>query len=166
MANRRLIPWRRRESKVPVRREEEQPLALWQRDLDAMFDEFYRGFGLAPFAGFGLASDAFSPKVDVIDGEKQLTVRAELPGMDAEDVDVSITQDVLTIRGEKREESEDRGKDYYRVERSFGSFARSVQLPCEVDPGAADAKFEKGVITITLPKTRTEECQTIRIRTK
>jgi HSP20 family protein len=166
MAKRTLMPWRRRETKVPVRREEEQPLALWQRDLDAMFDEFYRGFGLAPFRNFGLSSDAFSPKIDVVDGETELKVRAELPGMDAEDVDVSVTQDVLTIRGEKREESEDRGKDYYRVERSFGSFSRSVQLPCEVDPGEADATFEKGVITITLPKTRTAECRTIEVRAK
>jgi HSP20 family protein len=164
MANRRLIPRRRRETKVPVRREEEQPLALWQRDFDTMFDELFRGFGLAPLRGFELGGDVFSPKIDVVDGEAELTVRAELPGMDAEDVDISVAQDVLTIRGEKREESEDRGKDYYRVERSFGSFSRSVPLPCEVDPGEADATFEKGVITITLPKTRTAECRKITVK--
>ena len=166
MANRRLIPWRRREVKEPVRREEEHPLNLWQRDLDAMFDEFYKGFGLAPFTGFELGSDAFNPKIDVVDGETELKIAAELPGMDAEDVDLSVTKDVLTIRGEKRAESEDRGKDYYRVERSYGSFVRSVPLPCEVDPGAADAAFDKGVLTITMPKLRTEECKKIRVTAK
>jgi HSP20 family protein len=164
MASRRLIPWRRREIKQPVQREEEHPLTLWQRELDSMFDDFYKGFGLEPFRTFGESGDAFSPKIDVVDADTELMIRAELPGMDAEDVDVSLTQDILTIRGEKREESEDRGKDFYRLERSFGSFARSIPLPCEVDAEAVDAAFEKGVLTITMPKSATADCRKIPIK--
>jgi HSP20 family protein len=111
-------------------------------------------------------TDAFSPKIDVVDSETELKITAELPGLDAGDVDVSVTQDTLTISGEKREETEDRGKDYYRVERSYGSFTRSLPLPCEVDPNDADAGFDKGVLTITLPKTRAEECRKIEVKAK
>jgi len=166
MANSRLIPWRRREAKEPVRGEERHPLTLWQRDLDAMFDDFYRGFGLAPFQSFEFGADEFRPKIDVVDSEAELKITAELPGMDAEDVDLSLTQDILTIRGEKRAESEDRGKDYHRVERTYGAFTRSVPLPCEVDPAQADAVFEKGVLTITMPKTRTAECRKISVKAR
>lgn len=166
MATKRLVPLSRREAKEPVRSEEEHPLKVWQRDLDAMFDDFYRGFGMAPFRSFDVGSDSFSPRVDVVDGETELKISAELPGMDAEDVDLSLTQDVLTIRGEKREESEDRGKEYHRIERSYGSFTRSVPLPCQVDPGAADATFEKGVLTVTMPKTRMEEFRKIAVKAK
>ena len=161
-----LVPKRPGERKLPVRREEEHPLALWQQDMDAMFDEFFRGFGLAPFGGFDVGTDAFSPKVDVADSETELRITAELPGMGVEDVDVSVTQDVLTISGEKREETEDRGTDYYRVERSYGSFRRAIPLPCAVDPDEADAAFVKGVLTITLPKTRAEECKTIEVKAR
>lgn len=166
MASRGLIPWRRREVKRPVRREEDHPLALWQRDLDAMFDDFYRGFGLAPFRGFGLSQDAFRPKIDLIDGEAEVRVSAELPGMDAEDVDVSVAQGVLTIRGEKREEAEEESEDYYCVERSYGSFSRSIALPSEVDPDEADASFDKGVLTVTIPKVRAPESKKIAIKAK
>ena len=160
----RWVPRRRWEKKAPVRREEEQPLALWQRDMDSMFDEFFRGFGLTPFSGIESQADVFSPKVDVLDSETELKITVELPGLGVEDVDVSVSRDVLTISGEKREETEDRGKDYYRVERSYGSFRRAIPLPCEVDPDEADAAFEKGVLTITMPKTRTEECRKISVK--
>jgi HSP20 family protein len=166
MATKRLVPWRQREIKEPVRHEEEHPLKLWQRDLDAMFDDFYRGFGLAPFRSFDEGSAVFSPRINVVDAETELRISVELPGMDAEDVDVSLAQDVLTIRGDKRVASEDRGKDYYHVERSYGSFTRSVPLPCEVDPGEADATFAKGVLTITMPKTRPAECRKIAVKAK
>jgi HSP20 family protein len=166
MAYNWLVPRRRRERKVPVRQEEEQPLTLWQRDMDAMFDEFFRGFGLAPLTGSEQWGETFSPRVDVMDGETELKITAELPGVDADNVDVSVSRDILTISGEKREEVEDEGKDYYRIERSYGSFTRSVPLPCEVDSGQADATFDKGVLTVTLPKTRTEECKRITVEAK
>ena len=83
----------------------------------------------------------------------EIKVSAELPGMDEKDIDVSLTRDTLTIKGEKKEEKEDTGKDYYKMERSYGSFTRSIPLPVEVDTDKVQATFKKGVLEITLPKT-------------
>jgi HSP20 family protein len=148
-----LIPWRREERKVPVKREEERSLPSFQQEMNRLFDEFSRGWGLAPFREFAEQWDVFSPRVDVVEGDKEVTVSAELPGMDEKEIDVSLSRGVLTISGEKREEKEDKGKNYYRMERSYGSFQRSIPLPGEVDEEKAKATFNKGVLTITLPKT-------------
>ncbi len=147
-----LIPWKREERAVPVRREEEHPIQALQRDMNRLFDEFFREFGLAPFRPFEERWDVFSPRIDMVEGDKEIKVSAELPGMDEKDIDISLSHDVLTIRGEKKEEEEYRGKNYYRMERSYGSFQRSIPLPCEVDDDKAEAIFKRGVLTITLPK--------------
>jgi HSP20 family protein len=120
--------------------------------MNRLFDEFSRGWGLAPFREFSDQWDAFSPRVDVVEGDKEITVSAELPGMDEKEIDLSLSHGVLTISGEKWEEKEDKGRNYYRMERSYGSFQRSVPLPSEVDEYKAKATFKKGVLTITLPK--------------
>jgi len=148
-----LIPWRREGGKVPIRREEEHPMLVLQRDMNRLFDEFFRGFGLMPFGAFGERWDVFSPRVDVVESGKEIKVSAELPGMEEGDIEVTLSNDVLTISGEKKEEVENRGKDYYHVERSYGSFRRAIPLPCEVDTDKAEATFKKGVLTVTLPKT-------------
>lgn len=148
-----LIPWRREERKVPVRHEEERSPVTFQQEMNRLFDEFFRGWGLAPLRGFDEPWDAFSPRVDVVESDKQVAVSAELPGMDEKEIDVSLSHGVLTISGEKREEKEDKGRNYYRMERSYGSFQRSIPLPSEVDESRAEATFKKGVLTITLPKT-------------
>ena len=134
---------------VPVKREEYNPLSLLRQEMNSVFDNFLRGFEVEPFAGrFG----AFSPNIDVKETDKEIKVSAELPGMNDKDIDVSLTKDALTIKGEKKEEKEDKGKNYYRMERSFGSFTRTVPLPAEVDTENAKADFVKGVLTVTLPK--------------
>jgi HSP20 family protein len=148
-----LIPWRREERKVPVKREEERSVLSFQQEMNRLFDEFFGGWGPAPFREFAEPWDAFSPRVDVVEGDKEITVSAELPGMDEKEIDVSLSHGVLTISGEKREKKEDKGKNYYRMERSYGSFRRSVPLPSEVDENRAEATFKKGILTITLPKT-------------
>ena len=149
-----LIPWKKREEKsVPLRHESEQPVGLLQQDFNRMFDEFFKGFGLAPLRGFGEQWDAFSPRVDVVEHDKEIEVSVELPGMDENDIDVTLSRDTLTVSGEKQEKSEDRGRNYSHVERSYGSFRRSIPLPAEVDEKRAEATFKKGVLTISLPKT-------------
>jgi len=149
-----LIPWKKRgEKTVPIRHEREQPIRLLQRDFNRMFDEFFRGFGLAPFRGFGEQWDVFSPRVDVVERDKEIEVSVELPGMDENDINVTLSRDTLTVSGEKREEREDQGRNYYHVERSYGSFRRSILLPAEVNENRAEATFKKGVLTITLPRT-------------
>jgi HSP20 family protein len=148
-----LIPWKRGK-KVPVRRGEERSLPAVQQDMNRWFDDFFGGFGLTPFhAFFDEPWETFSPKVNVVEGDKEIKVSAELPGMDEKDINVSLSHGVLTINGEKKEEEEHKGKNYYRLERSYGSFQRSIPLPCEVDDSKVEAVFKKGVLTITLPKT-------------
>jgi HSP20 family protein len=148
MPKKNLIPAEKKS--VPVRREEYNPFALLRHEMNTLFDNFFRGFELEPFKGrFG----AFSPTVDVKESDKDVTVSAELPGMGDKDIDVSLSRDSLTIKGEKKEEKEDKGKDYYRMERSYGSFTRTVPLPAEVDTDRAKAEFKKGILTVTIPKT-------------
>src|SRR5207249_3623540 len=96
---------------------------------------------------------AYNPRVDITDGPKELRVTAELPGMDEKDVEVSITPETLLIKGHKNQESEDKNKNYYRMERSYGGFQRVVSLPLHVDTTKAEATFKKGVLTVALPKT-------------
>jgi HSP20 family protein len=148
-----LIPWRR---KQPVRQEEERslqreehPFLTLQQEMNRLFDDFFGGRALEPFGALGEGWDAFSPQVDVVETDKEIRVSAELPGLDDKDVEVSLSRDVLTISGEKRQE---KGRDYFRAERSYGSFRRSIPLPAEVNTEKVDAVFKKGVLTVTLPK--------------
>jgi HSP20 family protein len=143
-----LIPWKR--EKIAVRHEERDPVHAFQRDVNRLFDEFFGGFDLAPF---GEQWEAYSPRVDVVESEKEVKVTAELPGMVAQDVDLQLSHGVLTISGEKKREKEERGKNYTHVERSYGAFRRSVPLPGEVDSDKVEATFKRGVLTVTLPKT-------------
>lgn len=148
-----LIPWRR--DRIPVRREEEDLFVTFQRDMNRLFDEFFRREWRMPTpfgAAFGEQWTAFSPRVDVTETDEQVQVSAELPGLDAKDVDVTLSHGTLTISGEKKEEKEEQGKNYFRAERSYGSFKRSVSLPGTVETDKAEAEFKRGVLTITLPK--------------
>ncbi len=127
----------------------DHPVDLFRDEMNRLFDSFFRGFDVEPFGGRGAA---FSPKVDVVETEKQFMVTAELPGIDEKNIDVSIGRDSVTIKGEKKIEKEDKGKDYYRMERSYGSFSRTIPLPVEIETEKVDAEFKKGVLTVTLPK--------------
>lgn len=161
MAIRNLVPFG--EKSFPVRREEEGPFSLLRREMDAVFENFFRGFDIEPFE---TRFKAFSPKVDVNETDNEIKISAELPGMDEKDIDVSLQSNMLTIKGEKKEEKEDKGKDFYRMERSYGSFSRSIQLPVEVETDKVDAKFKKGVLSITLPKTARAVAETKKIAIK
>ena len=153
-----LMPWRRKEpvlrkrGNVTVNREEEHPLATLERDMNQMFDDFFGGFGLAPSEFWDTGWNAFSPQVDIVDNEKEIKVAVELPGLDEKDINVSLSRDTLTISGEKRQEKEDKGKNYYRMERSYGSFKRAIPIPCEVKSEAIEATFKNGVLSIVLAK--------------
>jgi HSP20 family protein len=166
-----LMPWRRKEQAPrrrgdeTVNREEEHPLTLFEQDMNRMFDEFFSGFGLAPTWESGWS--AFSPQVDIVDSEKEIKVSVELPGLGEKDIDVSLSGDMLTISGEKRQEKEDKGKNYYRIERSYGSFKRAIPIPCEVKTEDIDATFKNGVLSIVRPKTTEGQCrQKITVKTE
>ncbi len=161
-----LIPWKRDEKKVPVKREEQEPFYALQRNMNRLFDDFFNGFNLAPFDAFGESFGAFSPRVDVSESDKEIKVAAELPGLDENDIEVSLSKNVLTISGEKKEKKEDKGQNYYRVERSYGSFRRSIPLPVEVESDKVEATFKKGILTVNLPKTAAAQKQAKQIFVK
>lgn len=150
MAIRDLIPFNRMRRHLPVRKADyENPFYALQREMNRMFDNFFRDFNLAPFdAGFGTGF----PVVDIRENDREVIVTAELPGVDEKDLDISVSDQYLTLRGEKREEREERNGNYYRMERSYGSFHRDISLPCEVETDKVEAVFKRGVLTITLPK--------------
>lgn len=134
---------------VPVRRDEEHPFAGLQREMNRLFEGFLQGWGPDPFPDrFG----AFSPRIDVTEDDKTLKVIAELPGIAPRDIDISLSRDSLTIRGEKKDERENRKENYFYSERSFGSFARTIRIPREIEVNKVQADFKKGILTITMPK--------------
>ena len=132
------------------------------REIDRVFDDFTHGEHW-PFRALSAGNGKLSPDIDVSETDKNIEVTAELPGVDEKDVDVSLSDDMLTIKGEKKSETEKTEKDYHLVERSYGSFERVTQLPCEVDADKVKAKFKQGVLKITLPKSQTAKAKAHKI---
>jgi HSP20 family protein len=132
------------------------PLEALHQDIDRMFDKVFRSFGLPSLGlsgGFDTGQALLRPNVDVASTDKEYTITVEVPGVEEDDVRLELTADgVLTIRGEKKKESEQKEKNFYRVERSYGSFQRTLSLPEDVNQEAINAKFKNGVLTITLPR--------------
>jgi HSP20 family protein len=136
---------------------------MWQSfrsEMDRLFDRFGGGFGFPSLRRMfdtepaWRSSFSFSaPPIDMSEDEKAYKIAAELPGIDAKEIDVSISGDTLVLKGEKRQEKEEKDKNYYFSERSYGSFQRAFALPDSVDRDKIAADFSKGVLTITLPKT-------------
>jgi len=135
---------------VPQRRQtENNPLWHLQENMNRMFDNFFDSMNLRSFNEAGLES---FPKVDIRETDKAVMITAELPGLDAKDIDISLADDVLTLRGEKNMENESKEENYYRMERSYGSFNRAIPLPMEVESGNVNAEFKNGVLKITVAK--------------
>ncbi|MCK9228557.1 MAG: Hsp20/alpha crystallin family protein [Eubacteriales bacterium] len=145
----KITPHPKRTRELP-RVSEENPLVLLRNNIDRVFDSFFHGLDIDPFVA---TASMFHPNVDVADNGKELTITAELPGMDEKDIDVSVTRDALTICGEKKGETEEKNVSYHRMERVYGFFSRTISLPVEVNVDAANADYKKGVLTINIPKT-------------
>lgn len=143
-----IVPFKKGGSHV--KKEGGHPIERLRGEMDSLFDDFLRGFSLEPFEGRYARS--FSPDVDVSENGREIRVSAELPGMDDREIEVNLNKGYLTIRGEKKEEKEDRGKGYCHVERSYGSFSRTIPLPDEIEGDRAEAHFKKGVLTVRIPK--------------
>jgi len=132
------------------------PFVSIGQDLDRLFEDFTRGLEQPRQAGPAADVD-YVPHVDIVDGEKHIEVTADLPGLAEKDIDVSFDDNVLTIKGVKKQASETNGKNYYRMERSYGTFRRDIALPTEsLDTEQAKATFKNGVLRITLPKREQE----------
>jgi HSP20 family protein len=150
---RKVLPYKK-ESSLPVKREDTEPFGLLRREIDRLFEDFTRGFTFEPFRLIERRTRRFSPTVDVSETDKNVTVKVELPGMDEKDVKLSVMDGHLMIRGEKTEEKEEKRKGYYRTERSFGEFNRIIPVPTGVDTKKLSTVFKKGLLSITLPKTK------------
>jgi HSP20 family protein len=163
MAMRGLIPWNNnRGREVSGRRgEETTPVLTLHREMNRLFDDFFRGFDLAPFGSSRFLDQAMSwPQIEVGETEKEVKVTAELPGLEEKDVQVELSNGVLTIRGEKKTETED--KERLFSERLYGQFERRIPMD-DVEQDKVRAAFKNGVLTVTLPKSATAQQKVKRI---
>ncbi|MES0101326.1 Hsp20/alpha crystallin family protein [Mesorhizobium sp. M0019] len=164
MAIRDLIPWGRENNQAPslFRDADRDPFLTLHREMNRLFDEAFRGFDarLPSLGGFSAARASW-PSVEISDSEKEIRVTAEIPGMDEKDVELLLDDGVLTLRGEKREETEDKDRQF--SERFYGRFERRIPLGYEVDEDKVNAAFRNGVLSVTLPKTERAQAKAKRI---
>jgi HSP20 family protein len=162
-----LIPWGRGKDKTPTTQEDTaaNPLVALQRDINHVFEDFCRKVE-AGWSGHNNVVGMFGPNTDVTETDTNVEVSIELPGMTEDDIDISLSHDTMTIRGEKKIEHEEERKGIYMSERSYGSFMRTLPLPASVDADKADATFKNGVLTVSLPKTAEAQANVKRIPVK
>ena len=154
MALKELIPWKRTGNELATRQDSMfAPFDQFRREMDNIFNGFLTDWPVSTSRMLDRRLGNFMPQIDVAETEKEVRVTAELPGLEEKDVDVTLTQGVLTIKGEKREEHEENKRDWHHSELRYGMFERAIQLPAEIDADKAKASFKKGVLKITLPKT-------------
>jgi HSP20 family protein len=130
-----------------------------KKEMDRLFDRFWEGdFPQLPSMG------DWAPALDVSETKDAVMVKAEIPGMDPKEIQLSLQDQVLTLKGEKKQEKEEKDEHYYRAERSYGTFVRAVRLPTPVDGSKVAATFKNGLLTVTLPKAPTAKGTTIPIK--
>lgn len=135
------------------------PFFSLQREMDRLFDNFTRSF-----PAFGNGKAELLPSMDVTETDKEIEVTAELPGLEDKDVQINIADNLLTIRGEKTAEKEEKDKNYRLVECSYGSFERTLELPSGVDADAIKANIAKGVLKVTIPKPAPAQTKKIEVK--
>jgi len=143
------------------------PFFRLQREMNRMFDEAFSGFGLPTAFGESISSVG-APRVDIRETDKSYEIEAELPGVSEDEIDVELADNVLTLRGEKRFERDDEDKKggYHVMERSYGSFARSIPFPFDVEADAVEAVFKNGVLKLSVPKPAEIAAKTKKISVK
>lgn len=158
-----LIPWAQKDDGPRPKGEEDHPVATLQRDMNRVFESFWNRFensvGLPWGGGLGARSD-------VVETADAVEVSIELPGMGREDVEVSVTDDAVTIKGEKKIERKDEKKGYYVSERTYGSVYRAIPLPPGCDPDKAEATFKNGVLTVRVPQSAEAKAKVKKIDVK
>lgn len=139
-----------------------EPFSALHREIDRLFEDFSRGFPAFPSAGGTVGK--MTPSIDVTETDKDIEITAELPGLEEADVQINVADNLLTIRGEKKAEKEEKDKNYRLVERSYGAFERTLELPAGVDADAIKASIAKGVLTVTVPKPAPAQAKKIEIQ--
>jgi HSP20 family protein len=167
MSVRDLIPWGRDESRVAsqFRDSERDPFVSLHREVNRLFDDVFRGFdGGLPSVGRASAVGGNWPSLEISDNEKEIRVTAEVPGMEEKDIEILLDDGVLTLRGEKRSQTEDKDRQF--SERYYGRFERRIPLGYEIEEDRIDARFKNGVLSVTLPKSAKAQSQAKRIAIK
>ncbi|MFN3614415.1 MAG: Hsp20/alpha crystallin family protein [Rubrimonas sp.] len=159
-----LIPWARKDE--PARPEtQDNPIAVLQREMNQVFEGFWNRFGKS----FGVLDWPWGhseAKSDVVQTDNAIEISIELPGMSMEDVEVTVTDDLLTVKGEKKIERQEEKKGYYLSERSYGAIWRTIPLPPGTDGSKAEATFRNGVLTVRLPQTPEAQARVKHIEVK
>jgi HSP20 family protein len=172
----KLAPWNwftkeheQEGSKLPIAGRESSPMQgspilQLHRDLDRLFSEAWRDFPFGPNSlsrTLGALEPAawLKPTLDIAANGREYSVSVELPGVDEKDVQLELERGTLRIRGEKKQEKEDKGSDYYRVERSYGSFQRVLSLPEDANQSGIAARFKNGVLTVTIPRSEAQRSE-------
>lgn len=138
-----------------------QPLATFRNEMDRLFKQLWNeDLRETPVPG------EWSPVLDIFEDKETLTVKAEIPGIDPKDIQIQLREELLILRGEKKFEKDEKKEQYHRVERAYGSFVRTVELPVPVDEKKVNATFKHGLLTITMPKLPGALGTTIPIRTE
>jgi HSP20 family protein len=149
-----LLPFKNRSGKEMTR---------FRDEMDHLFNRFFDTD--SPISQRLFGDGDWAPRVDVSEGKSDITVKAEIPGCDAKDIDVKLDGRSLTISGEKKQEKEEKDENFHRLERTYGSFCRMVTLPAEVKPEDIDATYKKGVLKLVFKKMRESEAKKITIKT-
>lgn len=148
-----LTPWPKRERNDVTR---------FRNEMDDIFNRF---FEMSPFGPSEFFSErGWFPTADVSETKDKITVKAEIPGVEKDNIDLYIDGRTLTIKGEKKQEKEDKGENYHRVERSYGSFNRTLELPAEVDESQVDASYNNGILKVVMKKTKASEAKKIEVK--
>lgn len=152
----KLVPWKKRDA-LPERWRSEDPFDVLHREINELFDGYYLGFG-----GLGrrMAGDA---GFELSETDEEIRVKVELPGMDEKDIAVELEENMLVVRGERQEEKETKKRNYHVSEMSYGGYYRTIPLPARIDREKAKARFKRGVLTLTLPKTEQAKADRKRI---
>jgi HSP20 family protein len=142
-------------------------LTGWERDMDRMLEDFFGRRARPWWPERWLRTDEMEvkpPIVDVFEEKDDMVVKAELPGMDKENIEVNLTDHTLTIKGEKKKEEEVKRENYYRSERSYGSFLRTLELPKDVHADKVKATFKNGILEVRMPKTEEAKAKEVKVK--
>jgi HSP20 family protein len=142
-------------------------LTRWERDMDRMMEDFFGRRGRPWWPERWFRTDELelrAPVVDLFEEKDDIVVKAELPGMEKNDIEVNLTDHTLTIKGEKKKEEEIKEENYYRSERAYGSFVRTLELPREVHADKVKATFKNGVLEVRVPKTEAAKAKEIKVK--
>ena len=134
-------------------------LTSLRNEMDRLFDRFFgEKTSIEPIEG------RWIPALDIVETKNAIVINAEIPGIDPQDINISITGDTLTIKGEKKQEKEEKDENYHKIERSYGSFSRSIRIPVDIHSEKIEAKYKNGILKITLPKKEESKPKEIKVK--